>query len=301
MNEIINIQSKELKIEERIYEIRGKQVMLDSDIAFLFGVTTKRLNEQMKRNIERFPKDFCIQLNSNEFKVFRSQNATFSTSTIGRKHHPYVYTEHGIIALAGVIKSEVAAKMSVEIARKFVQMRKFIAENGDTLLALAKLQNRQLEFEDETNRKFDQVFKRISEVDLPKSSVFMKGRFYDAYEFISELMKKANESLVLIDAYCDSKAFTFIKNKKDSVLMTIYTSKKSKLTDEEIEIFKQQYGDIEIKINNDFHDRYLIIDRKECYSLGASLNRMGSGFFSILPVEPQKLIDCILEIIEEDK
>ena len=301
MNEIINVPPKELKIEEHIYEIRGKQVMLDRDIAFLFDIEIKNLNQQMKRNIERFPDDFCFQLNSKEFKYLRSQNVTFSASTSSRKYIPYVYTEHGIIALAGVIKSEVAAKMSVEIARKFVQMRKFIAENGDTLLALAKLQNRQLEFEDETNRKFDQVFKRISEVDLPKSSVFMKGKFYDAYEFISELMKKANESLVLIDAYCDSKAFTFIKNKKDNVLITIYTSKKSKLTDEEIEIFKQQYGDIKIKINNDFHDRYLIIDRKECYSLGASLNRMGSGFFSILPVEPQKLIDCILEIVEEDK
>ena len=194
MNEIINVPPKELKIEEHIYEIRGKQVMLDRDIAFLFDIEIKNLNQQMKRNIERFPDDFCFQLNSKEFKYLRSQNVTFSASTSSRKYIPYVYTEHGIIALAGVIKSEVAAKMSVEIARKFVQMRKFIAENGDTLLALAKLQNRQLEFEDETNRKFDQVFKRISEVDLPKSSVFMKGKFYDAYEFISELMKKANES-----------------------------------------------------------------------------------------------------------
>lgn len=301
MNEIINVPPEELKIEEHIYEIRGKQVMLDSDIAFLFGIETRFINQQMKRNVKRFPEDFCFQLNSLEFKSLKSQIVISNKGRGGIRKLPYVYTEHGIIALAGVLRSEVAAKMSVEIARKFVQMRKFIAENGDTLLALAKLQNRQLEFEDETNRKFDQVFKRISEVDLPKSSVFMKGKFYDAYEFISELMKKANESLVLIDAYCDSKAFTFIKNKKDNVLMTIYTSKKSKLTDEEIEIFKQQYGDIEIKINNDFHDRYLIIDRKECYSLGASLNRMGSGFFSILPVEPQKLIDCILELVEEDK
>lgn len=130
-------------IESMIYNIRGIQVMLDSDIAFLFTVETKRLNEQMKRNINRFPDDFCFKLNSIEFKFLKSQNATSNSGRGGRHIYPYVYTEHGIIALAGVIKNEIAAKMSIEIVRKFVQMRKFILENGDILLNLAKLQNKQ--------------------------------------------------------------------------------------------------------------------------------------------------------------
>ena len=151
-NELINIV-KDKDISKKIYICRGIQVMLDSDIAFFFGIETRRLNEQMKRNIDRFPYDFCFQINSKEFKILMSQNATSSYG--GKRKLPYVYTEHGIIALAGVIKSDIAAKMSVEIARKFIQMRKFIIENGDTLLALAKLQNRQLEFENETNKKIN--------------------------------------------------------------------------------------------------------------------------------------------------
>ena len=167
-------------IENCIYNIRGQQVMIDSDVAFFSGIETKNLNKQMKRNIERFPEDFCFQLNSIEFKNLRFQNATSNYG--GRRYLPYVYTEEGIIALAGVLKNDIAAKMSVEIARKFIQMRKFIMENGDVLLALAKLQNRQIEFENETNKKFDEILKLISKADLPKQAIFSAGQFYDAYE-----------------------------------------------------------------------------------------------------------------------
>ena len=167
---LLSIESK--SIEECIYNIRDQQVMLDSDVAYFFGVETKRLNEQMKRNKERFPEDFCFQLNSIEFKSLRSQNATIDVGYDKRKYLPFAYTEHGVIALAGVLKNDIAAKMSVEIVRKFVQMRRFILENGDVLLALAKLQNRQLEFENETNKKFDELLKMISKADLPKQSLF---------------------------------------------------------------------------------------------------------------------------------
>ena len=141
-NQPLNLLSIDNKsIEECIYNIRDQQVMVDSDIAYFFGVETKYLNRQMKRNIERFPEDFCFKLNSFEFKNLRCQNVTFNHTVGSRKYIPYVYTEEGVIALSGVIKSEIAAKMSVEIARKFIQMRKFILENGDVLLALARLQN----------------------------------------------------------------------------------------------------------------------------------------------------------------
>ena len=287
MNEIekpLIIESfKKKEIENCIYNIRGQQVMLDSDVAFFFGIETRVLNQQMKRNIERFPEDFCFQLNSYEFKNLMSQNVISSYG--GRRKLPYMYTEHGVIALAGVIKSEIAAKMSVEIARKFIQMRKFVLENSDLLLTLAKLQNRQLEFEDEINKRFDEIIKQISRADLPKESVFYAGQFYDAYEFVASLIRKANKNIVLIDPYCDSKAFKYLKNRKDGVSITIINSSNSKLTIEDIETFKSQYCDIKVITRDDIHDRYIIIDNEEYYLLGTSLNYMGKKMFTIAKIE----------------
>lgn len=279
-------------IEDCIYNIRDKQVMLDSDIAELFEVETKYLNKQMKRNISRFPEDFCFQLNSQEFNDLRFQNATSNHG--GRRYLPHVYTEHGIIALAGVLKSEVADKMSVEIARKFIQMRKFILENGDILLSLAKLQNRQLEFENETNRKLEQVFKLIERLDLPKTALFCGGEWYDAYDYISSIFAFAKKSIILIDPYCDGKALSFLSHRKDGVEITIIKGEHSKLKDEEVELFKTQYGQLNIKTIDDIHDRYLIIDKNVCYSLGTSLNYAGKKLFTINKIEDKETIRFII-------
>lgn len=274
-------------IESMIYNIRGVQVMFDSDIAYLFGVEAKRLNEQMKRNIDRFPEDFCFKLNSKEFKILRFQNATSSHG--GRRYNPYVYTEHGIIALAGVIKNEIAAKMSIEIVRKFVQMRKFILENGDILLNLAKLQNKQLEFENETNKKFEEVFRLINKLDLPKTTLFYDGQLFDAYDFISSLINKANESILLIDPYCDGKALSFLKTKKQNVSLTIINGNNSKLQEDEVKLFEEEYGPISIKTMETIHDRFLIVDNSDCYSLGSSLNYAGKKLFSIHKIEDKDI------------
>ena len=299
-NQPLNLVSIENKnIEECIYNIRGQQVMFDSDVAFFFGTEIKKLNQQMKRNIERFPEDFCFQLNSKEFKSLRSQNVTIDIEQGKRKYLPYVYTEHGVLALAGVLKNDIAAKMSVEIVRKFVQMRRFIMENGDVLLALAKLQNRQIEFENETNKKFDEILKLISKADLPKQTIFSAGQFYDAYEYISSIIRKANRSIILIDPYCDSKAFTFLKNKKETVKLTICLSHSSKLENDEISKYESQYGKITIKHLDNNHDRYIIIDNEECYQLGASLNYAGKKMFSIIKNENKEIINFLLKKIDK--
>lgn len=299
-NQLTNIlPTEKTDIEKCILTIRGKQVMLDSDIARLFKVETRILNQQMKRNVGRFPEDFCFQLNSNEFKNLTSQNVISSVGYGGRRFYPYAYTEHGIIALAAVLKSEVATKMSVEIVRQFVQMRKFIMENNDTLLTLAKLQNRQLEFEDETNKKFNEILKLIIKADLPKEKIFSAGEFFDTYEFISSIIRRANSSIVLIDPYCDAKALTFLKNKKEFVSLTIYSSEASKLQKEEIEKYESQYGKIDIKLFNDIHDRYLILDREECYNLGASLNYAGKKMFGITKIDSRATIDFLLQRVEK--
>ena len=293
--DLISLENK--NIEECIYNIRGQQVMIDSDVAYFFGVTVSSLNRQMRRNADRFPSDFCFQLSDKETNDLRCQKGTTNFLSSKRRYNPYAYTEEGIITLAGVLKNDIAAKMSVEIARKFIQMRKFILENGDVLLALAKLQNRQIEFENEANKKFDEILKLISKADLPKQAIFSAGQFYDAYEYISSIIRKANSSIVLIDPYCDAKAFTFLKNKKESVKLTICSSHLSKLKKEEIEKFESQYGKINIKQLDDNHDRFLIIDNEECYQLGASLNYAGKKMFDIIKNENKEIIDFLLKKI----
>lgn len=291
----ISISSNK-NVEDCIYNIRGQQVMLDSDIADFFDVDTKRINEQMKRNKARFPEDFCFQLNSLEFKTLKSQNATSNIGRGGKQKLPFVYTEHGIIALAGVLKSETADKMSVEIARKFIQMRKFILENGDVLLALAKLQNRQLEFENETNHKFEQVFKLIEKLDLPKTALFYNGEWFDAFDFIVGIIRKAAKSIILVDPYCDNKALSFLKYKSEGVEVLICNTLKSKLENEELSRFESQYGVIKVRTLTNLHDRFLIIDEEECYDLGASLNYAGKKLFMINKIDTAAVVKEIIRI-----
>lgn len=295
--QLTNDSLKELRIDDCIRNLRGQQVMLDVDIAYFFGVETKRLNEQMKRNIERFPEDFCFKLNSLEFKNLRCQNGIFNASKVGRKYLPYAYTEHGVIALAGVLKSEVAAKMSVEIARTFVQTRKFILENKDLLLSLAKVQNRQIEFENETNKKFDEMLKKINQSDLPKEAIFFSGQFFDAYEFVVDIIVKAKQSIVLIDPYCDLKALKLLKNKREGVSIHIIKGKESKLEQSDVDEFASQYGEITITTIDDIHDRFMIIDDSLCYSLGTSLNYMGKKLFSINKIETERITKAIKDSI----
>ena len=203
------------------------------------------------------------------------------------------------MALAGVLKSDFAAKMSVEIVRKFVQMRKFIIENGDILLSLARLQNRQLEFENETNQKFESIIKHIDKLDLPKTALFYDGEWFDAYDYISKLISRAKESIILIDPYCDNKVFTFLKHKQGDVKVTLCVGEQSKISDQDLSIFEKQYGDISIIRQNNIHDRYLVIDSNECYSLGTSLNYAGKKLFCIVKMQESSVIDKIIELVKK--
>jgi len=282
-------------VENLIYEIRGMQVMLDSDVAFFFNVSVRRLNEQMKRNINRFPQDFCFKLNSKEFKNLRSQNAIFKDSTNGRKYAPYVYTEHGIIALAGVIKSDLAAKASVEIARKFVEMRKTLIENSNLILMATETKRELLEFENETNKRFDEIYRWKESKDIPKNVVIFEGNLYDAFEFVTRIIKSAKESIVLVDPYVDSTAFIYLNHKLMGVAVTIYKGIHSRLKDEEISIFESQNGNLTSKTKTPLHDRYIIIDQKDCYMLGSSLNSIGKSFLGIAKFELDGPKKCIIE------
>ncbi|MBO5528204.1 MAG: ORF6N domain-containing protein, partial [Bacilli bacterium] len=269
------------------------QVMLDSDIAALFQVDVKRLNQQMKRNPDRFPEDFCFQLTTEEFGCLKSQFAT-SFGPGGKTKLPYVYTEQGIIALAGVLRSGLADKMAVEISRVFVSMRRFILENGDLIKRVAELQSRQIAFENETARKFDALFSYVDEKSFPKQMTFFDGQWFDAYDFLSSLFEKADTSILLIDPYCDREALRYCAKRKDGVRIKICHGSRAALGSQDVRTFSRQYGPIDVKCDDSFHDRYLILDAKECYHIGASLNHAGKRVFGISRVEDGDVVALLL-------
>ena len=294
MNEEIVILdiNDENKIKELIHEFRGKQVMLDSDIAQCFNVPTSRLNEQMKRNKDRFPQDFCFQLNSNEFRNLTSQNAISSYG--GRRHLPYVYTEQGIIALAGVLRSAVADQMSVRIARVFINMRTALIEYKDQLEIVSKYYGEFLDFKQFTVSKLDDAFRRIEKLEPKKEVLLLSGEHFTALEAVIKLVERAKESLVLVDPYADDKSLVVLSHKKHGVKVTIYKSKDAKLKAEEVEAFSKQYGEIKVNEYNNSHNRYLIIDSDEVYDLGTSLNRIGGKDFTMNKMEINEVSDVLI-------
>lgn len=294
MNEEIVILDidDENKIKELIHEFRGKQVMLDSDIAQCFNVPTSRLNEQMKRNKDRFPQDFCFQLNSYEFRNLTSQNAISSYG--GRRHLPYVYTEQGIIALAGVLRSAVADQMSVRIARVFINMRTALIEYKDQLEIVSKYYGEFIDFKQFTVSKLDDAFTRIEKLEPKKEVLLLSGEYFTAFEEVIKLIERAKESLVLVDPYADDKSLMFLSHKKPGVKVTIYKSKNAKLKAEEVDAFSKQYGEIKVIEYNNSHNRYLIIDSDEVYDLGTSLNRIGGKDFTMNKIEINEVRDVLI-------
>jgi len=293
-NKLPPLVETEEGIADRIFTIRGVQVMLDSDIASLFQVGVKLLNQQRKRNPDRFPEDFCFQLTKEERDRLRSQIVTFTERTRNRKYLPYVFTEQGIIALAGVLRSGIADKMAVEISRVFVSMRRFILENGDLIKRVAELQSRQIAFENETARKFDALFSYVDEKSFPKQMTFFDGQWFDAYDFLSSLFEKADTSILLIDPYCDREALRYCAKRKDGVRIKIRHGPRAALGSQDVRTFSRQYGPIDVKCDDSFHDRYLILDEKECYHIGASLNHAGKRVFGISRVEDGDVVALLL-------
>jgi hypothetical protein len=289
-------EKNEKEIRDLVHEFREKQVMIDSDIAVLFNVETRNLNKAMKRNINRFPEDFCFQLNSKEFKALKFQNGTSNNTKGGKRKLPYVYTEQGIIALAGVLKSEVADQMSVRIARVFIKMRTSLITYKEHLELLSKYYGEFIDFKQFTVSKLNDAFVRIEKLEPKKEVLILSGEHFDAYESIIKLVERANESLVLVDPYVDDKSLAFLSHKNSGCKLTIYKSKYSKLNKEEIEAFAKQYGELIVKESDNTHNRYLIIDSSEVYDLGTSLNRIGDKTFTINKIEIKEISDVLIKL-----
>ena len=298
---LVIVDNKE--IQSMIYTFRGRQVMLDSDLAMLYQVETKYLNRQRNRNAERFPEDFCFQLSKEEYEILRCQNVTSKNEngSGGRRYLPYVFTEQGIAMLSSVLKSEVAAKASINIMRAFVEMRKFLLSNQELFSRLDKVELRQIEFEKkidsknaDTDKKLEEVFDYIATTKEVKQKIFFNGQIYDAFSLMVELVEKAGTELILIDNYVDINTLNILSKKKDGVNALIVTSGNGNLTDKDIAKFNSQYPKLTVKISKDFHDRFLIIDRKEVYHIGASIKDAGKKSFGITKLEVEELTKSLL-------
>ena len=266
-------------IQSRIYTIRGLQVMIDNDLADIYGVEVKRLNEQVKRNTERFPTEFCFQLSEEERQNLKSQFATSSWG--GRRTNPYAFTEQGVAMLSGVLKSETAVRTSIQIINAFVAMRRFIATNAQVFQRLGAVERKQIEYKVETDQKFEQIFNAIEERSIkPKQGIFFDGQIFDAYRFVSDLFRTAKKSIIIIDNYIDDTVLTHLTKRRDTVSVTILTKIISKQMALDVKKFNEQYPVIEVKEFDNSHDRFLIIDNKTVYHFGASLKDLGKKWFA---------------------
>lgn len=304
INEDFNIAKYEIDdIKQRIYTIRGKQVILDSDIAALYEVETKRLNEAVKRNSKRFPDEFCFQLDELEVENLRSQFATSSLNKNnygGRRYLPYAYTEQGVAMLSAVLHSEKAIQVSINIIKAFTEMRKFILNNQMLFEKISSIELKQIEYQKSTDDKFEKVFEYIGEHKEKEQKIFFKGQVYDAFSMIVNLIHKAKEEIILIDNYVDIDTLNILSKKNDNINVKIYTKKETKLTSKDINKFNIQYPKLEVKYTDKFHDRFLILDRKYIYHIGASIKDLGKKCFGITLIKYDAIIADILLKLENN-
>ena len=309
-----NISNEEIK--NLIYTIRGKQVMLDSDVAMLYHYPTKRINEAVNRNKQRFPENFCFQLTEEEYKSLRFKNFTFNEinskdinednslrsqiatldESAGRGKHrkylPYVFTEQGIAMLSGLLKNDIATQVSINIMNAFVEMRKFLAVNGQLFERLTNVEYKLLEHD----KKFDKVFDQLQNEENIKQKIFFEGQIYDAYSLIIDIFKKANKKILIIDNYIDDSVLKMLTKKNKNIEVVILTSDKSNIQKIDIQKFNKEYPILKVAKTNKFHDRFIVIDNKEMYHLGASIKDLGKKCFGINRIEDIAIIKKVINL-----
>ena len=285
-------------IETLIKVIRGQQVMLDKDLATLYGVEAKVLNQAVKRNIERFPDDFRFQLTKEE--CLRSQIVTLNEKQGQHlKYMPYAFTEQGVAMLSSVLRSQTAIDVNIQIMRAFVSMRHFMVNNASVFSRLETIEYHQLEMQQhqqETDKRIDEVFRRLDEGNAkPKQGVFYNGQVYDAYTFVSDLIKSAKKRIILIDNYVDETVPTLLDKRENCVSAVIYTQQISRHFQLDIDRHNAQYAPIDVETFRLSHDRFLCID-DDVYHIGASIKDLGKKWFGFSKMEiltPNELVERI--------
>ncbi len=297
-------------IKNLIYTIRGKQVMLDSDVARLYNYQTKRVNETVSRNKERFPENFCFQLTEEEVKSLKKQTTIlnldqgnnwshFATSLRsdnskhrGRKYLPYVFTEQGIAMLSGLLKNDIAVQVSINIMNAFVEMRKFLMINGQVFERLTNVEYKLQEYD----KKFNEIFNQLQLEDNIKQRIFFDGQIWDSYSLIIDIIKKANNKILIIDNYIDDSILKMLAKKNSNVEVVILTSDKSNIDNLDIKKFNKEYPILKVAKTNKFHDRFIVIDNKEMYHLGASIKDLGKKCFAISRIEDMEIIEKFIKL-----
>lgn len=265
-----------IQIQNKIIFIRDQQVMLDRDIAELYQTETRILKQAVNRNVERFPSGFMFVLNKSDMELLVSQSVIPSLKYFGGAK-PYVFTEQGVAMLSTVLRNNTAIKVSIQIMQAFINLRKFLVQNASVFQRLDQLELKQLH----TDGKLEEVFKALEAGQpQPEKGIFFDGQIFDAYAFVSNLIKDAKKDIILIDNYADESVLTLLSKRKPKVTATIYTKVISSTLKLDIEKHNAQYPAVIIKIFTESHDRFLIIDQKVLYHIGASLKDMGKKWFA---------------------
>ena len=287
MNEMQKIDI--INIEDKIYEINGKEVMLDSDLAGLYKVETKRINEAVYGNKEKFPIRFSWLISDEEKENLWSKNATANISNMSRSN-PRVFTEQGVYMLATILRSKAATEVSIRIMDAFVKMRHYINYNN------TMLPNRMLLLEDKVDnntKRIDKLFDLFNPKDIVKDKAFFEGEFYDSHSFLLEVLNSSIQEIIIIDNYADKELLNILR-KIDRKIIII-----SKNIDEKLkEKYEKQYNNVTFVTNNSFHDRFVILDRKHLFSCGSSFKDLGKKCFVITKIETKEILSNILKIIE---
>ena len=287
MNEVI--ETEEIKIENMIYEVRGVQVMLASDVANLYHVETKVLNQTIKRNLNRFPDKFCFQLNNHEVDQLslRSQFVTLNKSNNFRGQHfkylPYVLTEQGIMMISGLLKSDIAVKVNIQIIDAFIKLRKYVSTS---LLEQRYINGLVLE----NSKRIDLIEETLSTFKEKNNHIFFEGQIYNAYSIMLDILNTSKNNIIIIDNYIDKNILDILS--KINKRITLITNK---YNNEDYNKYKEQYFNIDLVINNKIHDRFIIIDKKVLYHCGASFKDLGKKCFAISKIDDDKLLNTLLE------
>lgn len=281
MTDLLTITQE--SIQSQIYTIRGRQVMIDRELAVLYGVETKVLNQAVKRNIERFPVDeFMFQMTEVELKDWKSQIVTSNKEIMGLRKLPLLFTESGIAMISAILRSQTAILVSVQIMKAFVGMRRFLKDNAEVFVRLDSLERKQLK----ADENFDKIFDALENSDLkPKQGIFYDGQVFDAYVFVSDLIRSAKQSIVLIDNYVDDTVLNLFTKRAKGISLVIYTQKISNQLTLDLQKHNAQYDHVVIREFKQAHDRFLILDDAVVYHIGASLKDLGLKWFAFSRME----------------
>jgi len=292
--ELVVVSSGETDIQSRIMTIRGVQVMLDRDLAVLYGVDTGQLNRQVKRNIERFPSDFMFQLSKEDVENLKCQNGISSWG--GDRHLPYAFTENGVAMLSGILRSKTAIVANIRIMRAFVAMRHILASTGNVLSRLDTVERRQITDQSRNEARFDELFAKMGAGEVPLAQIFYQGKFWDAKSLLVKFIRRAKKELVVIDPYVGVATLDMLAKRTRGVKVELVTHSNGELADSDFEAFARQCGKFTKTLCGTCHDRFIIVDRREIFWSGASLKDAGRLTFAVAQMGPEVIPGLLASI-----